>query len=74
MMMMMMMDFSHKGGGTRTPLDPLDIDSPILSVSRLSDRGDGAKRYEQKKKKNSEAYIIIISFTLIFSFFCYKAV
>ena len=73
MMMMMMMDFSHKGGGTRTPPDPLDIDSPILSVSRLSDRGDGAKRYEQKKK-NSEAYIIIISFTLIFSFFCYKAV
>ena len=72
MMMMMMMDFSHKGGGTRTPLDPLDIDSPILSVCRLSDRGDGAKRYEQKK--NSEAYIIIISFTLIFSFFCYKAV
>ena len=50
MMMMMMMDFSRKGGGTRTPLDPLDIDSPILSVSRLSDRGDGAKRYEQKKK------------------------
>ena len=56
MMMMMMMDFSHKGGGTRTPLDPLDIDSPILSVSRLSDRGDGAKRYEQKKKKQRGLY------------------
>ena len=72
MMMIMMMDFSHKGGWTRTPLDPLDIDSPILSGSRLSDRGDGAKRYEQKK--NSEAYNIIISFTLIFSFFYCKAV
>ena len=33
--------------GTRTPLDPLDIDSPILACSRLSDRGNGAKRYEQ---------------------------
>ena len=61
------------GRGTRTPLDPLDIDSPTLSASRLSDRGDGAVICKQKKK-NSEAYIIIISFTLIFSFFCYKAV
>ena len=38
------------GGGTRTPLDPLDTDSPILACSRLSDRGEGAKRYKQKKK------------------------
>ena len=30
-------------------MDPLDIDSPIIACSRLSDRGDGAKRYEQKK-------------------------
>ena len=60
MMMMMMMDFSHKGGGTRTPLDPLDIDSPILSVSRLSDRGDGAKRYEQKKKKKTARPILLL--------------
>ena len=67
------------GRGTRTPLDPLDIDSPTLSASRLSDRGDGAVICKQKKK-NSEAYIIIIiiiiifiSFTFIFSFFCCKA-
>ena len=50
------------GGGTRTPLDPLDTDSPILACSRLSDRGEGAKRYEQKK--TSEAFII--SFTVFF--------
>ena len=31
----------------RTPLDPLDIDSPTLACSRLSDRGNGVKRYEQ---------------------------
>ena len=37
------------GGGTRTPLDPLDTDSPILACSRLSDCGESAKRYEQKK-------------------------
>ena len=69
------------GRGTRTPLDPLDIDSPTLSGSRLSDRGDGAEICNQKKK-TSEAYIIIIiiiiiiiviSFTFIFSFFCCKA-
>ena len=47
------------GRGTRTPLDPLDIDFPTLSGSRLSDRGDGAEICKQKKK-NSEAYIIII--------------
>ena len=35
------------GRGTRTPLDPLDIDSPTLACSRLSDRGNGVKRYEQ---------------------------
>ena len=55
-------------------MDPLDIDSPILACFRLSDRGDGAKRYEQKK--TTEAYIIIIiiiSFTFSFSFFCCKA-
>lgn len=52
------------GGGTRTPLDPLDTDSPILACSRLSDRVEGAKRYEQKKK-TSEAFII--SLPLFFS-------
>ena len=52
-------DFSQKGGGgrgTRTPQDPLDIDSPTLASSRLSDRGDGAKRYEQLKKQRSLHY------------------
>ena len=42
--------FSKKrwgGRGTKTPLDPLDIDSPTLACSRLSDREDGAKRYEK---------------------------
>ena len=42
--------FSNKrwgGRGTKTPLDPLDIDSPTLACSRLSDRGNGVKRYEQ---------------------------
>ena len=34
---------------TRTPLDLLDTDSPILACSRLSDRGEGAKTHEQKK-------------------------
>ena len=51
------------GRGTRTPLDPLDIDSPTLACSRLSDRGDGAKRCEQFK--NSETYIIIIIIIII---------
>ena len=32
------------GGETRTLLDRLDTDSPILVCSRLSDRGKGAKR------------------------------
>lgn len=59
------------GGGAadaRTPLDVLDTDFPILACSRLSDRGEGAKTYEQKK--TSEAFII--SFIVIFSLFCCK--
>ena len=35
------------GRGTRTLLDPLDIDSPTLACSRLSDRGNVVKRYEK---------------------------
>ena len=63
-------DFSHKGWGggwgTRTPLDPLDTDSPILACSRLSDRVEGAKRYEQKKKL---ARPLLFHLPLFFSFF-----
>ena len=47
-------DFSHKGwggggGGYKDTPGCLDTDSPILACSRLSDRGEGAKTYEQKK-------------------------
>ena len=37
------------GGGYKDTPGCLDTDSPILACSRLSDRGEGAKRYEQKK-------------------------
>ena len=48
------------GRGTRTPLDPLDIDSPTLSGSRLSDRGDGAEICKQKKKQRGLYYYYFI--------------
>ena len=65
-------DFSHKGWGgraadTRTPLDLLDTHSPILACSRLSDREEGAKRYEQNKKL---ARPLLFHLSLFFSFFC----
>ena len=55
----------REGGAadTRTPLDLLDTDSPILACSRLSDRGEGAKTYEQKKN-------LLFHLSLFFSFFC----
>ena len=49
------------GGWTSTPLDPLDIDSPILACSRLSDREDGAKRYEQKQKPARPILLLLLS-------------
>ena len=37
------------GSGYKDTPGCLDTDSPILACSRLSDRGEGAKTYEQKK-------------------------
>ena len=54
------------GRGTRTPLDPLGIDFPTLSGSRLSDRGDGAKRYKQKKK-TARTILLLLSLSLALS-------
>ena len=48
------------GRGTRTPLDPLDIDSPTLSGSRLSDRGDGAEICKQKKKTARPILLLLL--------------
>ena len=57
------------GGGeeTRTHLDPLYTDSPILARSRLSDPGEGAKTYEQKKIARPTLFHLPLFF---FSFFC----
>ena len=59
---------NEQGRGTRTPLDPLDIDSPTLACSRLSDRGDGAKRYEQKNKQRGLCYYYFIYLYIFHSF------
>ena len=54
------------GRGTRTPLDPLDIDSPTLSGSRLSDRGDGAEICKQKKKTARPILLLLLLLLLLF--------
>ena len=61
------------GGGeeTRTHLDPLDTDSPILARSRLSDHGEGAKRYKQKKIARPTLFHLPLFFFSIF--FCKAA-
>ena len=53
------------GRGTRTPLDPLDIDSPTLSGSRLSVRGDGAEICKQKKK-TARPILLLLLLLLLF--------
>ena len=55
-----------RGRGTRTPLDPLDINSPTLSGSRLSDRGDGAEICKQKKKTARPILLLLLLLLLLF--------
>ena len=54
-----------RGRGTRTPLDPLDINSPTLSGSRHSDRGDGAEICKQKKK-TARPILLLLLLLLLF--------
>ena len=72
MMMMMMMAFSHKGGGDKdTPRSPRYWLPYTIRFQAFRSWGR-RKEIWAEKKKNREAYIIIISFTLIFSFLLHK--
>ena len=61
------------GGETRTLLDRLDTDSPILVCSRLSDRGKGAKRYEQKKIARPLLFHLPFFFFILLLYVCVTA-